>query len=157
MPGKVTTYLTFQEKGEEAVKFYVSLFKSSRIHGVQRWGKGGPVPEGALMNASFELDGQHFMAMDAGPQFQFGEGFSIYVDCEDQAEVDRLSEKLGEGGQIQMCGWLKDRWGVSWQIIPTVLPRLMGDKDPAKAGRVMQAMLKMKKIVIRDLEEAYKG
>lgn len=156
-PRAVTTFLTFSEKGEDAVKFYVSLFRNSRIKSIRRWGPGGPVPEGSLQHAAFELDGQAFAAMDGGSYFSFGQGFSLFVDCESQGEIDRLWEKLGEGGQPQMCGWIKDRYGVSWQIVPAALGRLMSDPDPARAKRVTEAMLKMVKLDIAALEAAHRG
>jgi predicted 3-demethylubiquinone-9 3-methyltransferase (glyoxalase superfamily) len=154
---KITTFLTFKEKGEEAVKFYVSLFKNSQIGEIVCYGGGGPLPEGALMHASFQLDGQEFMAMDGGPQFGFEQGFSLFVNCETQEEIDHLWDSLREGGEEQMCGWVKDRYGVSWQIIPPILGELINDKDAEKSGRVIEAMLKMRKIDIGALKRAYTG
>jgi predicted 3-demethylubiquinone-9 3-methyltransferase (glyoxalase superfamily) len=156
-PRKVTTFLTFGEHGEEAVKFYVSLFPNSKVNAITRWGPGGPVAEGALQHASFELDGTRFMAMDGGSYFTFGQGFSLFVNCETQEEIDRLWEKLSDGGAPQMCGWVKDRYGVSWQVVPTALGRMMGDKDPVRAKRVTEAMLKMVKLDIAALTAAYDG
>ncbi len=154
-PRAVTTYLTFSEKGEEAVRFYVSLFPNSKVRSISRWGPGGPVPEGSLQHAAFELDGQLFMAMDGGSYFSFGQGFSLYVDCETQEEVDRLWARLAEGGgQPQMCGWIKDRYGVSWQVVPSILGKLMADKDPGLVRRVTEAMLKMVKLDIAQLKAA---
>jgi predicted 3-demethylubiquinone-9 3-methyltransferase (glyoxalase superfamily) len=152
---KITTFLTFKEKGEEAVEFYVSLFKNSKILEIVRYEGEGPLAKGALMHASFQLDGQEFMAMDGGPQFSFEQGFSLFVSCETQDEIDRLWNKLAEGGEEQMCGWVKDRYGVSWQIIPPILGELMNDKDAEKSRRVIEAMLKMKKIDIKALQQAY--
>lgn len=153
--GKVTSFLTFQEKGEEAVKLYVSLIKNSSIHSLVVSDGQGPFPKGVLQHASFQLDGQEFMAMDGGEYFSFAEGFSIFVNCETQAEIDYLWEKLSAGGEEQPCGWLRDRFGVSWQIIPSILGTLMTDPDAEKAGRVAQAMLKMSKFDIQALQEAY--
>lgn len=151
---KVTTFLTFQEKGAEAMDFYTSLIPNSRVIAAHV-SPGGPMPAGALMHGVFELDGQQFMAMDGGPHFKFSEAASIFVSCETQGEVDRLWDALtADGGSENRCGWLEDRFGVSWQIIPDALGRLMTDPDRERAGRVMQAMLKMQKIDIRALEEA---
>ena len=152
---KVTTYLTFAERGEEAVKFYVSLFQNTRINNIVRYEEGGPFPAGSLLNASFELDGQQFMAMDAGPHFHFAEGISLMVDCKNQEEVDRFYDGLAEGGEKQPCGWVKDRYGVSWQIVPSVLGELMGGPDRAKGQRVMEALMPMHKIDIATLQRAY--
>ena len=146
---KITTFLTYNDQAEEAANFYVSLFKNSKIESVMRAGD-------AVMGVSFQLDGQQFNALNGGPSFNFAEGISLYVNCETQAEVDDLWEKLtSDGGEESRCGWLKDKFGVSWQIIPSALGELMGDKDPEKAQRVVQAMLKMNKIIIADLKEAY--
>jgi predicted 3-demethylubiquinone-9 3-methyltransferase (glyoxalase superfamily) len=152
---KITTFLTFAERGEEAVNFYVSLFKNSKINNIARYGEGGPFTEGSLLNASFELDAQQFMAMDAGPHFRFAEGISLFVDCKTQEEVDRLYDGLSEGGEKQPCGWVKDKFGVSWQIVPSMLGQLMGDPDRAKAQRVMEAMMTMHKMDIATLQRAY--
>jgi len=152
---KVTTFLTFKDRAEEAVNFYVSIFKNSKIDNIVRSGGEGPGAKGTLLNASFQLDGQEFMAMEGGPHFSFEEGFSLFVNCETQDEVDELWEKLSEGGEKGRCGWLKDKYGVSWQIIPSALGELMQDKDAAKAKRVMEAMLKMDKIDIKALRQAY--
>ena len=152
---RITTFLTFRERGAEAVEFYVSLFENSKILSMHRNPGGGPLPEGALLHASFELDGQKFMAMDGGQHFTFTEGTSLFVNAETQDEIDRLWDALtADGGEPGRCGWLKDRFGVSWQIIPPALGQLMSRADPAKAGRVMQAMMKMNKIIIKDIEEA---
>ncbi len=152
---KITTFLTFNNQAEEAVNFYVSIFRNSKIVSVSRYGEGGPGPKGAVMSATFLLEGQEFMALNGGPHFTFTDGISLFVNCTTQAEVDELWEKLSEGGEKGPCGWLKDKFGVSWQIIPTALGELLGDKDPEKAGRVMQAMLKMTKIDIAALKRAY--
>ena len=154
---KITPFLWFDGQAEEAMKFYASIFKNSKIGNVSRYGKGGPGPEGAVMTATFELEGQKFMALNGGPLFKFNEAISLFVDCETQEEVDELWEKLSAGGQKSRCGWLKDKFGVSWQIIPRALGELLGDKDPKKSSRVMQAMLKMGKIDIAGLKQAYEG
>jgi predicted 3-demethylubiquinone-9 3-methyltransferase (glyoxalase superfamily) len=146
---KITTFLTFNDQAEEAANFYTSLFKNSKVENVMRAGD-------AVMGVSFQLAGQQFNALNGGPSFSFAEGISLYVNCETQAEVDELWEKLtSDGGEESRCGWLKDKFGVSWQIIPSVLGEMLGDKDPEKAGRAMQAMLKMNKIIIADLKQAY--
>jgi predicted 3-demethylubiquinone-9 3-methyltransferase (glyoxalase superfamily) len=151
---KITTFLTFEEKGAEAMEFYTSLVPNSKVIAAHV-SEGGPMPAGALMHGVFELDGQRFMAMDGGPHFKFSEAASILVSCETQDEVDRLWEALtADGGSENHCGWLKDKYGVSWQIIPNALGRLMTDPDRERAGRVMQAMLKMQKIDIKALEAA---
>lgn len=155
---KITPFLTFQRNAEEAINFYVSLFKNSKIHSITRYEQDdGMLPKGSLLHASFELDGQPFMAMDGGESFKFEQGFSIFVDCETQEEIDRLWEALKQGGGEEMCGWVRDRFGISWQIIPSVLGRYMTDPDPVKAGRVVQAMLKMQKLDIKTLQEAYES
>jgi predicted 3-demethylubiquinone-9 3-methyltransferase (glyoxalase superfamily) len=154
---KITPVLWFDNQAEEAMNFYTSIFKNAKIGNVSRYGEAGPGPKGSVMVASFELDGMHFTALNGGPQFKFTEAISFYVSCESQDEVDHYWDKLSEGGQTQRCGWLKDKFGVSWQIIPSALPKLMGDPDRAKANRVMQAMLQMKKIDIATLERAYRG
>lgn len=152
---KLVPFLWFDDKAEEAVNLYVSIFKNSKVGTVSRYGKGGPGPEGAVMTATFQLNGQEFMALNGGPMFKFTEAVSFLVNCETQQEVDDLWEKLSEGGQKSQCGWLKDKYGLSWQIVPTALGRLMGDPDKAKSGRVMQAMLQMTKIDIAKLQTAY--
>jgi predicted 3-demethylubiquinone-9 3-methyltransferase (glyoxalase superfamily) len=151
---KITPFLWFDDKAEEAMNFYVSIFKNSKVLDISRYGKGAPYPEGTAFVVSFQLDGQPVMALNAGPQFKFTEAISMYVNCETQAEVDILWEKLSEGGEKGRCGWLKDRYGLSWQIVPTALGELMNDKDPEKAKRVMDAMLKMDKIDINLLKQA---
>ena len=158
MPQRITPFLWFDGTAEEAINLYVSIFKNSKILSMTRYGEGGPGPSGTVMSANFELEGQEFMALNGGPQFPFTEAISFLVNCESQQEVDELWDKLtAGGGEGQPCGWLKDKYGLSWQVIPTVLGRMLGDTDPAKAGRVMQAMLQMKKIDIKTLEEAYAG
>ena len=149
---KITPFLWFDTQAEEAMNFYVSLFKNSKVLGVSRG------TDGKAFTVSFELDGQEFMGMNAGPQFKFNEAISMFVNCDDQAEVDYFWNALtADGGEESMCGWLKDRYGLSWQIIPKQLGELMGDPDPVKSQRVMQAMLKMQKIVVADLQKAYDG
>ena len=151
----ITPFLWFDGVAEEAVNFYVSIFKNSKVKSLNRIGKGGHLPSGTVMSATFQLEGQDFYALNGGPMFKFSPAISFFVSCKTQAEVDRLWEKLSEGGQKQQCGWLQDKYGVSWQIIPTALSRLMADKDKKKAGAVMQAMLKMTKIDILGLKKAY--
>ncbi len=152
---KITPFLTFNNQAEEAVNFYVSLFRNSKIVSMNRYGEGGPMPAGMVMSANFVLEGQEFVALNGGPQFTFTDGFSIFVSCETQAEVDELWEKLSAGGEKGQCGWLKDKFGMSWQIIPTALGELLGDKDPRKAQNVLQAMLQMTKIDVAALRRAY--
>lgn len=154
---KITTFLTFDTQAEEAVNLYVSTFKNSRMLSASRYGEGGPGPAGSLMSCEFELEGQRFIALNGGPTFAFADGISLFVSCETQAEVDQLWEKLSAGGESGSCGWLKDRFGVSWQIIPTALGEMLGDPDPEKAARTMQAMLRMHKIDIAGLRRAYDG
>ena len=152
---KITPFLWFDGKAEEAMKFYTSIFKNSKTGKVSRYGEGGPGPKGTVMSATFQLDGQEFMALNGGPQFKFTEAISFFVNCESQKEVDELWEKLSEGGQKQQCGWLKDKFGLSWQIIPSDLGRMLGDPVPKKSQRVMKAMLQMTKIDIQALKQAY--
>lgn len=147
---KIVPFLWFDGQAEEAANFYVSIFPDSRIIDVQR-------QNGQAFLCRFELSGIHFHALNGGPEFKFTEAVSLYVDCKDQAEVDRYWEKLLEGGSPQQCGWLKDRYGLSWQIVPEALPRLLSDPDPEKAGRTMQAMMKMIKIDVAALEAAHRG
>jgi predicted 3-demethylubiquinone-9 3-methyltransferase (glyoxalase superfamily) len=152
---KIRTFLWFDDKAEEAAKFYVSIFKNSRIGEVSRYPEGSPDDlAGKVMTVSFQLDGQELIALNGGPDFRFTEAISLFVNCETQAEVDELWEKLTAGGQESQCGWLKDRYGLSWQIIPSALMRMLDDKDRANAKRVMQAMLGMRKIDIAALERA---
>jgi predicted 3-demethylubiquinone-9 3-methyltransferase (glyoxalase superfamily) len=157
MQKKITTFLTFNDQAEEAVKMYTSIFKNSRIISATRYGDAGPGPNGSIMSASFELDGQEFVALNGGPSFNFAQGFSLLVDCTTQKEVDDYWEKLSAGGEPGRCGWLTDKFGVSWQVVPRVLSELLSDPDPAKAGRVMKAMLQMSKIDIAKLEQASEG
>lgn len=153
---KITPYFWFDNNAEEAINFYMSIFKNSKIVNMSRYGEGGPGPAGTLMTATFELNGQTFMALNGGPQYKFNEAISLLVDCKDQGEVDALWNKLtADGGEEGPCGWLKDKFGVSWQIIPEALGRLMSDPNPAKAQHVVQAMLQMKKIDVAALQRAY--
>ena len=152
---KITTFLWFDQQAEEAMNFYVSLFKNSKVLSVSRYPEGGPMPAGTLMTATFQLDGQEFMALNGGPEFKFTEAISLFVTCETQAEVDHFWEHLSEGGEKGRCGWLKDRYGLSWQIVPIALGELMGDPNPRKAQNVMQAMLQMDKLDIAALQAAH--
>ena len=152
---KITPFLWFDDKAEEAMNFYVSIFKNSKIVSVTRYGEGGPGPKGTVMTATFQLDGQEFMALNGGPHFKFTEAISFFVNCETQEEVDEFWEKLSEGGEKSRCGWLKDKYGLSWQIVPTVLGEMLQDKDAEKSKRVMKAMLQMDKIDIKTLKQAY--
>jgi predicted 3-demethylubiquinone-9 3-methyltransferase (glyoxalase superfamily) len=152
---KITPFLWFNDKAEEAMNFYIFIFKNSKVLNITRYGKDAPYQEGTAFLVTFQLDGQEVMALNAGPQFKFTEAISMFVNCENQAEVDELWEKLSEGGEKSRCGWLKDKYGLSWQIVPTALGELMNDQDPEKARRVMQAMLQMDKIDIKKLEDAY--
>jgi len=152
---KITPFLWFDGKAEEAMNFYVSIFKNSKIGSVTRFGGAGPGPKGTVMSATFQLDGQDFFALNGGPHFTFSPAISFFVNCETQQEVDELWEKLSEGGEKQRCGWLKDKYGLSWQIIPSALSEMLHDKDAAKSGRVMKAMLQMDKIDIKGLKQAY--
>ena len=152
---KITPFLWFDNKAEEAMNFYVSIFKNSKVVSVARYGDAGPGPKGSVMTAKFELQGQEFVALNGGPQFKFTEAVSFVVNCETQKEVDEFWEKLREGGEESRCGWLKDKYGLSWQIVPSILVELLQDKDPVKAKRVMEAMLQMKKIDIKTLKQAY--
>lgn len=155
---QITTFLTYNSQAEEAAKLYVSTFENGRIVDVNRAGKGGPMPEGTVFSVTFELFGQTFYAMNGGPSFSFSQGISLFVSCETQAEIDRYWTKLLEdGGKEVQCGWLVDKFGVTWQIVPKILKELIGDKDPAKAGRAMQAMMGMKKLDIAALKRAHQG
>jgi predicted 3-demethylubiquinone-9 3-methyltransferase (glyoxalase superfamily) len=164
MPGKlqrITPFLWFDSQAEEAANFYVSIFKNARIREASRYdeaaSKAAGRPKGSVMTVAFELDGQEFIALNGGPMFKFTEAISFVVNCETQAEVDHYWDKLTAGGQEVQCGWLKDRFGVSWQVVPTVLTELLQDQDPEKAKRVMAAMLQMKKLSIDGLKRAYEG
>jgi predicted 3-demethylubiquinone-9 3-methyltransferase (glyoxalase superfamily) len=154
---KITPCLWFETQAEEAANFYVSIFDNSQIVKVARFGEGGPGPKGSVMTVSFVLDGQEFTALNGGPQFKFTEAVSFSVDCQTQEEVDRFWARLTEGGQEGPCGWLKDKYGLSWQVIPKVLGELLSDPDPGKSQRAMRAMLGMKKIDIAGLQKAYDG
>lgn len=151
---KITPFLWFDNKAEEAMNFYVSIFGNSKVVDVSRYGKDAPYPEGTAFVVTFQLHGQEFKAINAGPQFPFTEAISLFVDCDSQQEVDELWEKLSEGGEKGQCGWLKDRYGLSWQIVPSALGELMTDKDAEKAKRVMQALMQMSKIDINILKRA---
>jgi predicted 3-demethylubiquinone-9 3-methyltransferase (glyoxalase superfamily) len=151
---EITPWLWFDTEGEEAAKFYTSVFPNSKIVDISRYGSAGPRPEGTVMTVSFELDGKRFEALNGGPDFEFNESVSFMVTCKDQDEVDTYWSKLSEGGEEGPCGWLKDRYGLSWQIVPTVLNELLSDPDREKSQRVMAAMLNMKKIEIAELERA---
>jgi len=150
----ITPFLWFDDQAEEAMNFYTSIFKDSRVGSITRYGDAGPGPKGSVMSATFRLNGQDFMALNGGPHFTFTPAISFFVSCETQEEVDELWEKLSEGGATQRCGWLTDKFGLSWQIIPSVLGELLGDQDAAKAQRAMQAMLQMDKIDINALKQA---
>jgi predicted 3-demethylubiquinone-9 3-methyltransferase (glyoxalase superfamily) len=152
---KITPFLWFDTQAEEAAKFYVSIFKNSRIVSISRYGDAGPGPKGSVMTVVFELEGHQFIALNGGPQFKFTEAISFSVNCDTQAEVNEFWEKLSRGGEEGPCGWLKDRYGLSWQVVPTVLGELLSDPDPGKSRRVMEAMLKMKKLDIAGLRRAY--
>lgn len=153
---KITPFLWFNNNAEEAMDFYISLFDDAKVLNAARYGEGAPVPAGTLMSATFQIEGQEFMVLNGGPQFTFNEAVSFFVTCETQAEVDELWSKLtADGGEEGPCGWLKDKFGLSWQIIPTLLGKLLGDSNPAKAQAAMQAMLQMKKIDTTVLQQAY--
>jgi predicted 3-demethylubiquinone-9 3-methyltransferase (glyoxalase superfamily) len=152
---KITPFLWFEDKAEEAANFYVSIFRNSKVGRVTRYGEGAPGPKGKVMSVTFELDGQEFYALNGGPIFKFTPAISFFVNCETQQEVDDLWGKLSAGGEESKCGWLKDKYGLSWQIIPAVLGKMLQDKDSEKARRVMNAMLQMGKIDISRLQQAY--
>lgn len=152
---KITPFLWFDTQAEEAVNFYVSVFKNARIGAVSRYGEGGPSPAGSVMVVPFEIEGQEFLALNGGPTFTFSPAISFVVNCETQDEVDWYWDKLSAGGQVQQCGWLTDKFGITWQIVPTILGTLMGDPDPVKSNQVMQAMLQMIKLDIAGLQRAY--
>jgi len=154
---KITPFLWFDNQAEEAMNFYVSIFKNSKTLSCTRYGDAGPGPKGTVIVASFELDGQEFMALNGGPRFKFTEAVSFVVSCETQAEIDEMWARLSAGGEESQCGWLKDKFGLSWQVVPPILSKLMQDKDPQKSNRVMQALLQMKKIDIATLQRAYDG
>jgi predicted 3-demethylubiquinone-9 3-methyltransferase (glyoxalase superfamily) len=152
---KITPFLWFDGKAEEAANFYVSVFRNSKVVSVTRYGQAGPGPKGSVMSAVFQLEGQQFHALNGGPQFKFSPAISLFVDCETQQEVDELWERLSAGGKTNRCGWLDDKFGLTWQIIPKILVKLLRDKDAGKANAVMQAMLKMGKLDIAGLQRAY--
>jgi predicted 3-demethylubiquinone-9 3-methyltransferase (glyoxalase superfamily) len=154
---KITPWLWFENQAEEAAHFYTSIFKNSGITNISRYGEGAPMPAGTVLTVSFQLDGQEFVGLNGGQPMPYTEAVSFLVDCADQAEVDYFWERLLDGGQPSQCGWLKDRYGVSWQIVPKALGELLGDPDPEKANRVMQAMLGMVKIDVEGLRAAYEG
>lgn len=154
---KITPFLWFDTQAEAAANFYVSVFKNSQIVSVSRYGDTGPGPKGAVMTVEFELDGQRFVGLNGGPNFAFTEAVSFVVDCATQEEVDYFWQKLSEGGKEVQCGWLKDKYGLSWQVVPTIAIQYLKDKDPEKSQRVMQAILQMKKIEIEPLKRAYEG
>jgi predicted 3-demethylubiquinone-9 3-methyltransferase (glyoxalase superfamily) len=157
MQQKITTFLTFDDQAEEAINFYTSTFENSKILSTTRYGDAGPGPEGSFMTGTFQLAGQEFMALNGGPSFSFAQGISLFVDCETQEEVDQLWERLSEDGEKGPCGWLTDKFGVSWQIIPRALGEMLSDKDAEKSKRVMEAMLQMGKIEIEGLRRAYES
>jgi predicted 3-demethylubiquinone-9 3-methyltransferase (glyoxalase superfamily) len=154
MPSSITPWLWFDTEGEDAANFYVSVFPNSKVGEITRYGSAGPRQEGTAMTVSFELDGQEFVALNGGPDFTFTEAVSFQVLCKDQDEVDKYWDTLSEGGEEGPCGWLKDKFGLSWQIVPQALYELLNDPDPERAQRAMAAMLEMKKIVVADLEQA---
>ena len=152
---KITPFLWFDTQAEEAAKFYASVFKNSQVVSTTRYGEAGPGPKGSVMTVEFDLEGQRFVGLNGGPQFKFTEAVSFVVNCTTQEEVDYFWEKLSEGGQEVQCGWLKDKYGLSWQVVPTILIEFLQDKDPVKAQGVMKAMMQMKKIEIEPLKRAY--
>ena len=154
---KITPFLWFNDNAEEAMNFYTSIFRNSKVLSVTRYGDAGPGPKGTVMTASFQLEGQAFTALNGGPQFTFTEAISFVVNCETQQEVDEFWEKLSAGGERHQCGWLKDKFGVSWQIVPAALMQLLQEKDPAKSQRVMKALMQMTKIDIGRLQQAAEG
>jgi len=151
----ITPFLWFNDQAEEAMTFYTSIFKNSKIGSISRYGEAGPGPKGTVMSATFQLDGQEFMALNGGPVFSFTPAISFFVNCETQEEVDELWEKLSAGGEEGQCGWLKDKYGLSWQIVPSALGEYLNGKDAAKSQSAMQAMLQMKKLDINALKQAY--
>lgn len=153
----ITPCLWFDRKAEEAVKFYTSIFKNSRTTQTTHYGDAGPGPKGSVMTVSFEIGDQSFMALNGGPEFKFNHAISLMIECEDQAEIDRLTAALLEGGKQEDCGWVQDRYGLSWQVVPKVMPKLISDRHPDRAARVMAAMLKMKKLDIAALTRAYEA
>jgi predicted 3-demethylubiquinone-9 3-methyltransferase (glyoxalase superfamily) len=154
---KIIPCLWFDNQAEEAMYFYTSIFKNAKVGHITRYGEAGPGPAGSVLTASFELEGQQFVALNGGPEFTFSPAISLFVNCETQEEVDELWEKLSAGGGEEQCGWLHDKYGVSWQIVPTILGEMLNDTDPERSQRVMQAMLQMTKIDIKTLKQAYEG
>lgn len=154
---KITPFLWFDGKAEEAMNFYTSIFKNSKVGRVTRYGESSPGSKGAVITATFQLDGQDFIALNGGPQFSFTPAISFFVNCENQEEVDDFWEKLSEGGKESQCGWLSDKYGITWQIVPSALGQMLSDKDSEKSKRVTQAMLQMKKLDVAKLEQAYEG
>ena len=152
---KITPFLWFDNQAEEAMNFYTSIFKDSKIKKISRYPEGSPGPAGSVMTASFELNGQEFIVLNGGPQFHFTEAISFVINCETQEEVDNFWEKLSEGGQKSQCGWLKDKYGLSWQVVPNALGAMLSDKDSGKAKRVMMALMQMSKLDIKTLKDAY--
>jgi len=157
MTQQITPFLWFDDNADEAVNFYLSIFKDSRLLDTKRYDEAGPGPKGTIMTATFELNGQQFIALNGGPRYKFTEAVSFVVKCETQEEIDYYWDKLLDGGEPQRCGWLKDRFGLSWQIVPAQLSELFGGNDPQRAGRVMQAMMQMVKFDIAKLKQAYDG
>jgi predicted 3-demethylubiquinone-9 3-methyltransferase (glyoxalase superfamily) len=154
---KITPFLWFDHQAEEAAEFYTSIFNGSSIDGIARYGDTGPGPKGSVMTVQFTIEGQQFVALNGGPQFKFTEAISFVVNCETQAELDDLWDKLSHGGQEVQCGWLKDKYGMSWQLVPANIEEMLQDKDPERSGRVMQVVLKMKKLDIAELQRAFRG
>ena len=152
---KITPFLWFDGKAEEAMNFYIAVFRNSKIVSKTRYGEEGPGPKGTVMAGTFELEGQQFIALNGGPQFTFSPAISFFVNCETQQEIDELWEKLSKGGEKQRCGWLKDKYGVSWQVVPAALGKMLNDADTVKSQRVMKAMLQMDKLEIEGLKQAY--
>jgi predicted 3-demethylubiquinone-9 3-methyltransferase (glyoxalase superfamily) len=152
---KITPFLWFNGQAEEAMNFYTSIFKNSKMGSITRYGEAGPGPKGTVMSATCTLDGQEFFALNGGPQFTFSPAISFFVNCETQEEVDEFWKRLSEGGQTNRCGWLQDKYGISWQIVPSILNKLLQDKDPEKSKRVMMAMMQMDKLDIQGLKQAY--
>jgi predicted 3-demethylubiquinone-9 3-methyltransferase (glyoxalase superfamily) len=152
---KIAPFLWFNDNAEEAMNFYVSIFENSKVLSVTRYGEAGPGPKGSVMTAAFRIEGQEFVALNGGPHFKFSPAISFVVNCQTQQEVDELWRTLSEGGEEQQCGWVTDKYGLSWQIIPVALPEMLQDKDPGKSQRVMKAMLQMRKIDIKILRQAY--
>ncbi len=154
---KITPFLWYDNNAEEAMNFYTSVFKNSKKGTIVRYGKMGPGQEGTVMSVTFQLEGQEFFALNGGPVYNFTPAISMFVDCKDQDEVDHFWDELSQGGRKDRCGWLTDKFGLSWQIVPTVLNEMLRDQDPLKAQRVMEAMLKMDKLIIKDLVAAYEN